>query len=252
MKRLALLLASFVLIATPAVAATATPSSKLDELKERLATKVAQLKTTEKWAIFGSVKSKTLTALVVETKTKDVKIELTDEVKVIQYLKGKRTTLTVDEVTKGDLVTVYGDYDTTLDLLKATIIIIQTVPPLRLSGTVADVDRKDFSLKLAAGDGQTYTVDIEPATRVTRWDKTNKFTKSGFSKMAIGDTIHVVGTAIPKKEKRISGIRILNVGNPVGSPPPTPTPTPTPEESATPSATPKTTLKTTPKPTPTP
>ncbi len=227
MKKLLTLFLAFLCITTTIRAATATPSSNLNDLKERLATKVAQLRTTEKRAIFGTVKTISETTLVVETKTKDIKIELADEIKVVQYLKGKRTTLTISDIEKGDAVTVYGDYDTTLELLKASFILIQSLAPLRVSGKVSALDRKDFSLTLDAADGTTYTIDIETTTKVTRWDKSNKLTKSGFSKMTEGETIHVVGTQIPKKENRISAIRILNLGNPIGEAPPTPTPTPT-------------------------
>ncbi len=226
-------------------ATNSAATNKLEELKERLATKVAELRTTEKRAMYGVVKSKSITTLVLEMKTKDLKVELTDEIKIFQYLKGKRTELTLDNLSKGDAITVYGDYDTTLDLLKATYILIQATLPMRVSGTIEALNRTDYSLKLKTAEGQTYTIDIETTTKVTRWDKINKFTKSGFSKMVEGDTIHVVGTSVPKKENRISGIRILNLGNPVGEPPPTPSPTP---EESTPSATPKTTFKATPTP----
>lgn len=225
MKKLIVLLFVFVCI-KPVSAATSTPSSNLDDLKERLATKVAELRTTEKRAVFGSVKSITLTTLVLETKTKDVKIELPDEVAVYQYLKGKRTKLAIDDATKGDIVTVYGDYDTTLELLKGTYIFIQKAAPIRVSGVVEGIDRSDYSLNLKTETGQIYTVDIETTTKLTRWDKTNKFTKSGFSKMVAGEAVHVVGTAVPKKENRISAVKILNLGNPIGEATTSATPTP--------------------------
>lgn len=225
MKKLIVLL--FVLLCIkPVSAATSTPSSNLDDLKERLATKVAELRTTEKRAMFGSVKSITLTTLVLETKIKDVKIELPDEIAVYQYLKGKRTKLAIDDAAKGDIVTVYGDYDTTLELLKGTYVLIQKASPIRVSGVVDGIDRSDYSLNLKTGTGQTYTIDIETTTKISRWDKTNKFTKSGFSKMVAGETIHVVGTAVPKKENRISAVKILNLGNPIGEATTSATPTP--------------------------
>lgn len=223
MNKLIVLL--FVLVCIkPVNAATSTPSSKLDDLKERLATKVAELRTTEKRAMFGSVKSLTITTLVLETKTKDVKIELPDEIAVYQYLKGKRTKLPIDDVAKRDTVTVYGDYDTTLELLKATYILIQKASLTRVSGVVEGIDRSDYSLNLKTETGQAYTIDIETTTKISRWDKINKVTKSGFSKMVAGETIHIVGIAVPKKENRISAIKILNLGNPIGEVPPTPTP----------------------------
>lgn len=222
MNKAVAIFVSFLILASPALAAD------LDALKERLATKVAELRTTEKRAIYGSVKIVSETTLVVETKTRDVKVELAEEVMVFQYLRGKRTELSLADIEKGDLVTVYGDYDTTLELLKASFILIQTTPPIRVSGAVATIDRNDFSLTLTTPDAQTYTVDIEPTTKVTRWDKTSKFTKSGFSKVNQGETLHVVGTTVPKKENRVSAVRILTLGNPIGEPAASPSATPTP------------------------
>ncbi len=222
MNKIFTIVISFIIVASNAMAATnvSTKSSNLDDLKERLATKVAQLRTSENRAFFGLVKSKTVATFVIETKTKDIKIDIPDDVTVARYLQKKRVNLTMEDVAKGELVTVYGEYDTTLELLKASFILIESASPLRLSGTVSSIDPKDFSLMLATRTGQIYIVDIETTTKVTRWDKTHKFAKSGFSKMVEGETIHVVGTPVPKKDNRISAIRILNLGNPIGEAPP--------------------------------
>ncbi len=131
MKTLILILVTL-LLTTGVAAQTATPSStptetkqKLDDLKERLATKVAQLRQTQLRAIFGTVKATSVSTITVETKTSDVKIELTDEIVVTQMIKGKRTELTTEDLAKGDTVVVFGDYDANLDLLKAKVIFIQ-------------------------------------------------------------------------------------------------------------------------------
>ena len=69
-------------------------------------------------------------------------------------------------------------------------------------------------------------VDFETATKTSVWTREKGIEKGGFSKLTVGDTILVVGTAVPKKENRISALRILNIGNLTGE---KPTPTPTPE-----------------------
>ena len=71
--------------------------------------------------------------------------------------------------------------------------------------------------------------------------------KGGFSKLVPGATAHVRGTAVPKKENRISAISLLDLGNVTGA-----TPTPTETVEASPSASPTATAKATPKPTATP
>ncbi len=203
-------------LAPSAFAVTSTPSAtaqKIEDLKDRLATKVAELRQTSRKAIFGTVKSTSLTSFVVETKTKDVKIELTDDLNVIQYLKGKRTTLTTENIAKGDTVAVFGDYDTTLDLLKAAVVFIQGAIPERVNGTVASRNDKEFTLTIISPQGQSFTIDIEKATKTLGWDREKKeLVKSGFSKIATDASVHVVGTLVPKQERRISATRIVDLG----------------------------------------
>lgn len=243
------------LILTPSVAAaTATPSANTDqdtptptkpqqieELKERLATKVAQMRQSEKRAIFGTIKSTSISSLVLETTTKDIKIELDDAIKVAQIIKGKRTELTIDDVDTGDVVTVFGDYDPTVDLLKAKIIFIQGTLPLRVIGNITAVDKNNYTLTLVNPNNQAFIIDIETDTKILAWTADKGLARSGFSKTGAGDTVQVLALPEPKQTTRVSARRILNLGNLVN---PTPTPTPTPE--ASPSATPKETVSPTP------
>lgn len=225
---------------TPIISTANATTKKIEDLKDRLATKVAELRQTSRRGIYGTVKSTSITSFVVETKTKDVKIDLMDEMKVIQYLKGKRTILTSEDIAKGDLVAVFGDHDATLDLLKATIVVIQSPSPERISGTVSARDDTEFTLTIITPQGQTVMIDIEKPTKTLAWNREKKeIIKSGFSKIVAGATIHVVGFPVPKKENRISADRILDLGN-LAAPidqvvPSIPTPT---EKLASPSATP--------------
>lgn len=229
--------------ATPS--ATSSPSGEtsvqIQQLKDRLATKVAELRQLEKRAMYGTVKATTISTITVETLTKDVKIELTDEIKVIQILKGKRTTLTTDDISKGDIVVVYGNYDLTLDLLKAKVVFITSPSPEQIHGVVTARDDKAFTYTVQTNDGVSMIVDFERTTVTRSWTKDSGLEKIGFSKIKINDIVHVLGTKVPKKENRISALRILDVGPLLGI---VVTPTPEPTNSS-----PSATLKPTAKPT---
>lgn len=217
------------LIAGSVWAQTATPSAtdkKIEDLKERLATKVAELSQTQRRAIFGTVKATSLSTATIETTTKDVKIELTDDIQIFQIIKGKRMQLSTEDLAKGDSVSVFGEYDATLDLLKAKVIFIQDDFPQRVAGTVTEVDAKAFTLTVQPIEEPKFIIDIEKSTKTSLWDG-SAIAKSGFSKIQIGDSVHVVGNPVSKKENRLSAERILNLGNLTGVPRPTPTPTPT-------------------------
>jgi hypothetical protein len=229
--------------ATKSAVATTPKLSQIDDLKDRLATKVAELRQSQKKAISGTVKATSVSTITVETKTSDVKIELTDSIKVFQMIKEKRTALTTDDLAKGDNVVVFGDYDSGLDLLKAKVIIIQAPLPQRIAGVVTVIDKTEFTATLDIGEGKTFLVDIEKTTSVFGFDKQTGVVKGGFSKLEVGSFAVVIGTPVLKKENRISAIRFLDLGNLSGT---TPTPTVTPTPIASTSAT----LKATPKPTP--
>ncbi len=208
------------LLATRVAAQTATPSAtppsdkakQIEDLKERLATKVAELVQTHKSAIHGTVKDVTISTITIETPTKDIKIDLTDELVIFQNIRGKRTKLTSDELAKGDIVTVFGDYDTTLDILSARVVFIQSAPPARTSGLVTAIDREAFTITVTPPQGPAVTVDIEKTTKTVLWDG-KSLAKSGFSKIQTGEAVHVVGSLVPKQENRISASRIVDLGN---------------------------------------
>lgn len=237
--------------AKDATASSTTSTTQIELLKERLATKVAELRSVVKRAMFGTVKSVSVASATVETSTKDIKIELGDVASVSQILSGKRTILSTDQISEGDPITVFGTYDATLDLLKAQYIFIESKSEtIHTSGTVTEVDPKNFTVTFTSPEGRSVIVDIEKTTKSSAWNKTDGIVKSGFSKIAIGDTVHVVGVAVPKKNNHVSAVRVLNIGNVTGAKAsPTPIPTVIASDSATPKPTVKPTLKPTAKPT---
>lgn len=204
---------------TPTPSANTTPNptesdktKRIDELKERLATKVAELKQSQRMAVYGTIQSVSVSTFTVETSTKNLKIELTDDIKIFQKIKGTRTELKIENLEKNDIVTVFGEYDQTLELLKAKVVFIQSASPVRVAGTITGVSKTDYTITIQTTDGKTYIIDNETTTKTSIWNG-KELEKGGFSKLTVGDTIHIIGTIVPKKENRISAIRITNIGN---------------------------------------
>lgn len=230
--------------AAPTETPTPTASDKakqIDDLKERLATKVAQLKQSQRQAVYGTIKSVSISTFTVETATKDLKIELTDDIKIFQKIKGIRTELKVENLEKGDIVTVFGEYDATLELLKAKVVFIQSADPIRVAGKIEEVNKTNYTITITTADTKTYTIDFETITKTSVWNG-KELEKGGFSKLVVGNTIHVTGSAVAKKENRISAARITNLGSDVTgtatTPSPSLTPSPTASNAASPTAKP--------------
>lgn len=229
---------------SPALAQTVSPTpesmeksrAQIEELKERLATKVAELRTLVKRAMYGTVTSVSLTSAVVDTSTKQIKIELGEEVGVAQLIRGTRTDLEVSDVEEDDIVTVFGNYDDTLDLLQAKYIFIESASrPVRESGDIISLDRQDNTITVKTKEGREIIVDIERTTDTFLWSKEAGTGDSGFSELEIGHSVHVTGTPDADEENRISAARILSLGYLMNEPP---TSTPEASPSASPSATP--------------
>jgi hypothetical protein len=218
-----------------AASPSATPASsdrkQIQDLQERLATKVAQMQQIQREAIFGKVKTVSIAAFSLSTATKDLKIDLTEDIKVYQYLRGKRTALTTDDLSNGDIVTVFGNYNSTLDLMKAKVIFIEGTIPVRIAGMVTDVDKSGYTISVKDATGQIYTVDFETSTKALEFAG-GSIVKGGFSKIMSGNYITILGTTNPKNTLRISASRILNY-NPNLTPP---TVTPVASVSVTPTA----------------
>jgi len=208
--------------------------AQIEELKERLATKVAELRKLVKRAVYGKIISVSLTSATVDMDTKQVKIELTDDVRIAQVVRGKRTELTIDDLATDDIVTIFGHHDDTLDLLQAKFIFIEhTSALIRESGTVESIDNKANTLSIRTKEGRNIVVDVERSTITSAWTKQDGIKKSGFSKIRQGVTVHLRGTPAETDINRISASRILDLGYLTGnSPSPTPDITPTLESSA--------------------
>ncbi len=252
-------LSIIIFLAFPAMifAATkpATPSAtgvskevqnKIDDLKERLATKVAELRKSTPRAIYGTVTQVSVSSITVDAAQKAYKIELTDSIKVAQLLKAKRTALTTDDISKNDVLTVFGDFDDTLDILQAKNIFIEAAKlPVRLHGTIGEIDKKNNAFTLKGVDDASYKIDVESTTKNNAWAN-GKTDKGGFSKLETGMFVTVVGMENPKEADRYSALRILTVKVDSATATSSVSPTPT-MEAASPSATPKTkTISTTP------
>ena len=260
-QKIALLTISFALaaVAHPVMAATHSPNptitqasqKSLEDLKERLATKVAELRNVVTRAISGTVFSVSVSSGVIETTAKNYKVEFEDELSVAQILNGKRTELSLEDIEKGDLVTVFGSYDGTLELLKAKFVFIESKKVYtRVIGTITNIDKEAFAITILTQDGKTMTSDIEKNDQSfqlvydrrhsQKWLFKNDYRRYGARHRHTGS----------QKDTNVSAIRILNLFDLSGvaptatlAPSPTSTASATPKPTVKPSATPKPTVK---------
>lgn len=230
-----ILLVPFVLFPTMAQTPTESPAElsqsekeKIDDLKERVATRVAQMRsqTTYK-ALIGEVKSADKESLTLKTKQGEKKILTTEETKIFKIIGSRKSAINLTNIKAGDRLVTIGSTDPEGTFVAK--LIFTKARPLNTSGVIEKIDRDNAVITVKNNKkGVSYLVDIETTTKIRAWKKDGGFEKLGFSKVNVGDRVHIHGLSQPDEENRISAIRILVLpgATPSISPEVSPTKTP--------------------------
>lgn len=222
MKKFVTIFLSLILFATPVYAVTPTTvksgptteptaesatqklSDKINSLKEKIASRVAELNLVEKKGIIGVIK---------EVKTN--LISVTD-------IKGDTRLIDVDEITKfsdgsdnigisdlkaGEKIAIVGLYNKDSEHLLARFISKMNLP-IVTSGAISGIDDKTFTLTLIKENGDQIKIDVENVTKTTLYSGTTG-EKSGFSSVKRGNRVIIIGFPDAKEKDRIVATRLL-------------------------------------------
>lgn len=212
MKIIIYLLFTFLfLISTNTVRGATPPPSpeevqiQIDELKNRIASRVAQLKLVEKRGIIGAVSDVsqtqiTLTDIKDETRFIDV-----DE---LTKFEGEARDFGISDIKKGQTLGILGLYNKQSRRLLARAINEITLPRF-INGVVESRDDENFSLTIATDDNKVHAVDVETTTKTFSYTKEDGLARSGFSKIEAGQNVIISGFSDRKDANRITGDRIL-------------------------------------------
>lgn len=200
--------------ASPSANTEASPSAEvtkteITDLKEKIATKVAELRKKNQKAIAGritAIKGSTITIKTADDTEYEIKVD-SDLTKA--YLIGTtKKDIKVSDLKVGLYIITTGPI---LDKTVDANYIYQDESFTVLSGKITEINKDDFSIKVLTTDKDTYTLDIENSTNQTLMDiKTLALDKIGFSKLKEGDTIHfVIKKTGTETEKRFTAIKLV-------------------------------------------
>ena len=197
--------------------ASATPTDKNSKiLLEKLASTVEADRKKNQRAYAGVITAITDTTLTVaavtgaDTKTYSVKLD--DTLTALYRIVGStKKDIKKSDLKKGDYVIITGQM--LGDTLEANEVYIDEQFLVR-TGTITDINKSDYYLKVTTPDKEEYTLDIQNSTRQFMYNiKTKSIESSGFSKLKEGDSIHfVVSKTNPggsKEKNRFDAVRIL-------------------------------------------
>lgn len=171
----------------------ATSESKIEEFKEKIASKVAQLNK-EKFnkAISGLIKEIKKDSFILMRVGEEKFTVMIDEVitKIYQIKGNQVSEYKFSDLTINDFVIISGIMD---GLTINANSIYKEEQFLVLKGKIIEVNKQEYALKILTDEKKNYILDIETYTNQNMLNiKTLEIEKIGFSKIKEGDTIHFV------------------------------------------------------------
>ncbi len=196
---------------TPSPAPTVVQSEEIQNLKEKLASKVAELRQKDQKAISGTVQDVATAGLrlkATDDTLYEVKIdpELT---KTYQISAGQKKEIQFKDLKKGAYIIVNGLVDG--KTITANYI-YRDEQFLGGSGRITEVNSTDFYIRVLTLEKDTYTLDIENSTKRNLLNiKSLELEVVGFTKIKEGDTLHFVvrKTGTEREKNRYSATKIL-------------------------------------------
>lgn len=186
-------------------------SKEVENLKNNLVKKVAQIQKKELRVVVGKVTESNETNLKVITEDATVYTVTLDDVvtKYYSLKSGTKKDLERTDIIKGSYVIVEGVVAETKVTANSIYLDTQLIVG---TGNLATIDKVDFSIVVNSFNRERYTIDVESATKIALLDsKTLELENAGFSKIKEGDAVHFVlkVTGTEKEKNRYSAQKLL-------------------------------------------
>ncbi len=203
-----------------AASITATPSAttfidklkQIEKLKEKIATKVAELRQKEKGGVFGTVKSANDTSITITSKSKEFIISYAEDTVFFKIHDGVKSdpldSKQAKKLKPGEQIVALGYYDSSGTSLSTKYIYIYN-PVVHIIGKIADKDPGNYTITVKGPVGITL-VDIETYTKIYSYNKKSGLGRGGFSKLKENDVVHIFATLNLKEENRVSAAKIIS------------------------------------------
>lgn len=192
---------------TPETTNTQKEEEQINKLKDRIASRVAELKLVERRGIIGTVASVSNIQLSLIDSQNNTRFVDVDELTKFASPSAKEA-FGISDITKGDTVGILGLYNKQTRRLLARFIDILILPKI-IHGAVSAIDEENFTIGVNNANKETFLVDIQTTTKISTYTKTGDVVKSGFSKIKTGQRIMVVGFPDLKDKTKIIPNRII-------------------------------------------
>lgn len=190
---------------------TETIKDKIEDLKERLATRVAELRSKNKRGYYGVVKTKDDDDITIVASDREIPM-LTDENTSYFTLdsSNKKKETTSKDIKLGAYIAAFGSLDLDQKTLIAKVIISHEMPR-KINGVVKEVDVNEGTFSVINSKSNTYIFDYEITSRCRMLGKNFELTNCGLSKIKAEDRVFIRALAKDATIDRLKAVRILLV-----------------------------------------
>lgn len=189
---------------------TATPTStisqlQIDELKNKIASKVAELKLVEKRGVLGTVTDISDTQITLTDYEKNLKIIDVDE---LTKFYSDDDSFGISDIKKGHTIGVLGLYNKDSRRILAREINDVEAPQKIILGIITNIDKDNYELSILDKTNAKTVVIIEDTTKTFAFTN-DELSKSGFSKIKENETAVIAGIKDKENPSKLLGTRII-------------------------------------------
>lgn len=211
MKKILFILIIIALIAPGAtLAQTPNPEDesevdvKVDQIKDKVASRVAELNLVEKRGMVGVVESVNDNEIRI--------IDLNDKTRIINVdeltkFSSDEGSFDITDIEKGTKISAIGLYNKDSEKLLARFVNEISIP-LFLNGVISDKDDKNFTITLSTEGEKDFIVDVENITKSFTFTD-GQLETVGFTKIPVMKNALVIGYTDPKNSERITANRVI-------------------------------------------
>lgn len=193
---------------TPATTPSQGDIQQIDDLKNRIASRVAQLKLVEKRGIIGTVTDATNLQITLTDVGGNTRFVDVDEFTKFSNPNASGTSFGISDINKGTKLGVLGLYNKQSRRILARQVGVLTLPKI-LTGAVSSIDGKNFSFYIVSEDNKQTLVDVETVTKTYSYTIGATLVSAGFSKIKVNESIIVIGFPDKQNPENIIASRIL-------------------------------------------
>jgi len=197
-------------VPSPSQGTTQTEANQINQLKNKIASQVSQLKLVEKKGIIGTIQSASNSQITVMDTHNQLRYLDLDE--ITKYSSANGATLTVSDMKQGLKISALGIYNKDSQRILARYVSIEIVPT-RFYGEITSIDKPDFQVLIMTDSGKSEKVEIDTTSTVSSYSGGTSLSTYGFSKLSLGDRVEVIGYPDKKDATLIIADRLIDYLN---------------------------------------